>query len=46
MMMMVNVGESSLPLEELKGELAALGSELGVSISILHERVFTAMHRL
>jgi ACT domain-containing protein len=46
MMMMVNTRESSLSLEELKRELSAIGNALGVSISILHERVFSAMHRL
>jgi ACT domain-containing protein len=46
MMMMVNTEESSLSLEELKRQLSALGGALGVSISILHEQVFTAMHRL
>lgn len=46
MMMMVSLAESAVPLEKLKDEISALGDSMGVSISILHEKVFTAMHRL
>ena len=46
MMMMVSMAASSMPLEELKKELAALGDSLGVSISLMHEKVFSAMHRI
>ncbi|MDR0502349.1 MAG: ACT domain-containing protein [Treponema sp.] len=46
MMMMVNLSLCSKPLEEVKGELAALGETLGVSISLMHEKVFSAMHRI
>ena len=46
MMMMVNLSSSSKALEEIKRELNALGETLGVSISIMHEKVFSAMHRV
>jgi ACT domain-containing protein len=46
MMMMVSLSNSAEPLEEIKEELAQLGKTLGVSISIMHERVFSAMHRI
>jgi ACT domain-containing protein len=46
MMMMVNLSSSSKALEDVKGELAALGETMGVSISLMHERVFSAMHRI
>jgi ACT domain-containing protein len=46
MMMMVDLSQSSLTLEALKIELSELGSAVNVSISILHENVFTAMHRI
>ena len=46
MMMMVNLSSSSLALEEVKRELTALGETLNVSISLMHERVFSAMHRI
>ena len=46
MMMMVNLSSSSKALEEIKRELDALGETLGVSISVMHEKVFSAMHRV
>jgi ACT domain-containing protein len=46
MMMMVDLSKSSLSLEALKNELTELGKAVHLSISILHENVFTAMHRI
>jgi ACT domain-containing protein len=46
MMMMVSFGSSSKVLEEVKQELSALGDTLNVSISLMHEKVFSAMHRI
>ncbi|MDR1507065.1 MAG: ACT domain-containing protein [Treponema sp.] len=46
MMMMVDISNSSKALEETKTELAGLGDTLGVSISLMHEKVFSAMHRI
>ncbi|MCL2804927.1 MAG: ACT domain-containing protein [Treponema sp.] len=46
MMMMVNLSSSKKALEEVKNELAALGDTLNVSISLMHEKVFSAMHRI
>ncbi|TVR51083.1 MAG: ACT domain-containing protein [Spirochaetaceae bacterium] len=46
MMMMVDLAGSAKPLAAVKEELAALGDTLDVSISMMHERVFSAMHRL
>ena len=46
MMMMVNLSSCSKPLEEIKQELAGLGGTLNVSISLMHEKVFSAMHRI
>jgi ACT domain-containing protein len=46
MMMMVDLSESAHPLEAVKGELSELGNTLGVSISVMHEQVFSAMHRI
>jgi ACT domain-containing protein len=46
MMMMVNLGSCSKALEEIKRELATLGDTLNVSISLMHEKVFSAMHRV
>jgi ACT domain-containing protein len=46
MMMMVNLESSSKALEEVKRELSALGETLNMSISVMHEKVFSAMHRV
>jgi ACT domain-containing protein len=46
MMMMVNLSSCSKELKEVKQELADLGETLNVSISLMHEKVFSAMHRV
>jgi ACT domain-containing protein len=46
MMMSVNISSSSKALEEIKQELIFLGETLNVSISMMHEKVFSAMHRV
>ena len=46
MMMMVDLSKSDLSIQDNKVKLAALGEDLGVSINMMHERVFSAMHRI
>jgi ACT domain-containing protein len=46
MMMMVSLGSNSKALEDIKKELAVLGDTLNVSISLMHEKVFSTMHRI
>jgi ACT domain-containing protein len=46
MIMMVDLSSAALRMEELKHELSELGKTMSVSISILHENVFSAMHRI
>lgn len=46
MMMMVDLSGSTISIQENKKALDSLGGELGVSISMMHERVFAAMHRI
>ena len=46
MMMMVNLSGSSLSLETLKAALGEMGNDMNVSISMIHEGVFNAMHRI
>jgi ACT domain-containing protein len=46
MMMMVDLSRSSRDLRAVKEELAQLGASMGVSISVMHEQVFSAMHRI
>jgi ACT domain-containing protein len=46
MMMMVDLSQGSKPLEAVKDELSHMGESMNVSISVMHERVFSAMHRI
>ncbi|MDR1466797.1 MAG: ACT domain-containing protein [Treponema sp.] len=45
MMMMVAIEENN-DLSLIKSDLSALGEVLDVSISLMHEKVFSAMHRI
>jgi ACT domain-containing protein len=46
MVMMVEFSDHSENLETVKRGLEDLSGSLGVSISIMHEKVFSAMHRI
>lgn len=46
MMMMVDMSGSELAMDELRTSLDELGSSMGVEINVMHERVFSAMHRV
>jgi ACT domain-containing protein len=46
MMMMVDLSSGARALEDVKRELAELGETMNVSISLMHEKVFGAMHRI
>ena len=46
MMMMADLSSSTKALEEVKRELSEMGNSLNVSISLMHEKVFSAMHRI
>jgi ACT domain-containing protein len=46
MLMMIDLSKNTGRLEELKRELNEVGKLLNVSISMMHERVFSEMHRI
>ena len=46
MIMVVDFGKSSSSLKEVNDELKILGQEIGIFVSIQHEDVFKAMHRI
>jgi ACT domain-containing protein len=46
MMMMVDLSQSAKSLEAVKTELSGIGKDMNVSISLMHEGVFSAMHRI
>ena len=46
MMMSVDLSNAKINLVTLKSELASLAEKEGLSISAIHEDVFSAMHRI
>ena len=46
MIMLVNIETATTSIEDLKGELDALGNKIGVKIILQHEDIFNAMHRV
>jgi ACT domain-containing protein len=46
MMMVVDLSSSAKLLEDVKKELSEMGDSFNVSISMMHEKVFSAMHRI
>jgi ACT domain-containing protein len=46
MMMMVSLDSADVPIAELRALLDELGESLHVEIHIMHEKVFSAMHRI
>jgi ACT domain-containing protein len=46
MMMMVDLSRSKKDLRAVKEELTQLGTSMNVSISVMHEKVFSAMQRI
>ncbi|MCL2218274.1 MAG: ACT domain-containing protein [Chitinispirillia bacterium] len=46
MIMLVDVSKCSKRFSEISDELDKLGSEIGMSITIQHEDIFNAMHKI
>jgi ACT domain-containing protein len=46
MMMVVDLSSSAKALEDVKKELSVMGESFGVSISLMHEKVFFVFHRI
>ena len=44
MIMLIDVTESDIPLSQLTDRFEAIGKEMGLSIHVMHEDVFNAMH--
>ena len=44
MIMLVDVTECDIPLTEFSDEFEKLGKEMGLSIHVMHEDLFNAMH--
>ncbi|MDR2342933.1 MAG: ACT domain-containing protein [Spirochaetaceae bacterium] len=46
MLMMVDFSKYTGTLEALKHDLSVIGNSMNVSISMMHEKVFSEMHRI
>lgn len=46
MIMLVDMKDSSHPLEDVRTELGGIEKELGIQIQIQHENIFKMMHRI
>lgn len=46
MVMLVDISKCSLSLTEVSSRLADKGREMGVKIHVMHEDIFTSMHRV
>lgn len=44
MIMLIDVTDCDIPLTELTDRFEALGNEMGLSIHVMHEDIFNAMH--
>jgi ACT domain-containing protein len=46
MMMIVDMNDTSMPIQQCVKELEQIGDEIGVSIKCQHEDIFNKMHRI
>jgi ACT domain-containing protein len=46
MIMLVDISKSTIPFTEFAEQMAALGTEMGLSVRAMHEDIFNSMHRI
>lgn len=46
MIMMVDISKCSVPFSELSDCLTSLGSEMGLTVHVMHEDIFNSMHHI
>ena len=46
MIMMVDISKSDIPFTQLSDMLTRAGEEMGLSIHVMHEDIFNAMHTI
>lgn len=46
MIMMVDIRESDVPFTQFAEELEGIGREMGLSVHVMHEDIFNAMHTI
>ncbi len=46
MIMLVDISKCTVPFSLLSDELTAAGSEMGLTVHVMHEDIFNSMHRI
>lgn len=46
MMMLVNLDASDISIDEMRSSLTKIANNMGVEITVMNEKVFSAMHRI
>jgi len=46
MIMMVDISKSTVPFNELSDKLTAIGSDMNLTVHVMHEDIFNSMHRI
>ncbi|MDF2631734.1 MAG: hypothetical protein K0Q85_330 [Caproiciproducens sp.] len=46
MIMMVDISKSTIPFDELSDKLTAIGSDMNLTVHVMHEDIFNSMHRI
>lgn len=46
MIMMVDISKSTIPFNELSDRLTSIGSDMNLTVHVMHEDIFNAMHRI
>ncbi len=46
MIMMVDISKSTVPFDELSDKLTAIGSDMNLTVHVMHEDIFNSMHRI
>jgi ACT domain-containing protein len=46
MIMMVDISKSTIPFDELVDGLTKMGTDMGLTVHVMHEDIFNSMHRI
>ena len=46
MIMLVDLEKSTVPFTEFSDKVTAIGTEMSLSIHVMHEDIFNSMHRI
>ncbi len=46
MIMMVDISKATIPFDELVDGLTKMGTDMGLTVHVMHEDIFNSMHRI